>query len=492
MSRPSNLPNLNRPSIGSNNRPSVNTPSLSRPNLSHPGSSGSNRPNITARPNFDGGRGGLISGGRPTDKSLNDFLGISGNRPGSQRPTTLPGNISSRPGLGNIDRPNIGGGGNRPGLERPTTLPGIIGDRPGTGGGNRPGIERPTTLPGIIGDRPGIGGGGDRPGIGGGDRPGIGGGDRPGIGGGDRPGIGGGDRPGIGGGDRPGIGGGNRPGIGGGNRPGIVDGNRPIRPDRPHGPGHGDHWDNWHNRGNYVRNRYNYWSIHNNWNHGFWGWNNPYYNRWGFYGYRPYAGYWWRWATPVALSSWFYWGPTWGTPCYYDYGSNVYYDTQYVYYNSQPIATTTVYYQQASDFAAAGREALAENPPTEDSGENWMPLGVFALVNKEEGDPIMYLQLAVNKDGIIAGTYYNTETKTNLQVQGSVDKDSQRAAWTIGDKTNTVMETGIYNLTQDETPILIHFGEDKTQTWMLVRLPENQQGQAEGVANPDAVDPFAP
>ena len=34
------------------------------------------------------------------------------------------------------------------------------------------------------------------------------------------------------------------------------------------------------------------------------------------------------------------------------------------------------------------------------------------------------------------------------------------------------METAIYNLTQDESTALVHFGEDKTQTWLMVRLPE--------------------
>ncbi|MFI4874961.1 MAG: hypothetical protein ACIALR_06475 [Blastopirellula sp. JB062] len=191
------------------------------------------------------------------------------------------------------------------------------------------------------------------------------------------------------------------------------------------------------------------------------------------------------------MTAWFTWGSTWGTPAYYYYGDNVYYDTQYVYIDDTPIATTTQYAQQAADYAAAGREALAADPPTDQSGENWMPLGVFALVNKDEGDPIMYLQLAVDKEGLIAGTYFNTETQTNLPIEGSVDQESQRAAWTIGDKTSTVMETGIYNLTQDETPILIHFGEEKTQTWMMVRLPENEEIPDGGDAS-DGADPFAP
>ena len=65
---------------------------------------------------------------------------------------------------------------------------------------------------------------------------------------------------------------------------------------------------------------------------------------------------------------------------------------------------------------------------------------------------------------------------TNAVVQGAVDKKSQRVAWTVGDNKSTVGETGLYNLTQDESPALIHLGKDKTQQWTLVRLKQPQQG----------------
>ena len=42
-------------------------------------------------------------------------------------------------------------------------------------------------------------------------------------------------------------------------------------------------------------------------------------------------------------------------------------------------------------------------------------------------------QLAVNKDGVIRGNYYNAVTDTT-EVYGSVDKKTQRAAWTVGDR----------------------------------------------------------
>ena len=58
----------------------------------------------------------------------------------------------------------------------------------------------------------------------------------------------------------------------------------------------------------------------------------------------------------------------------------------------------------------------------------------------------------------------------NETVTGSIDKATQRAAWHVGDKTNTVYEAGVANLTQDVAPVLIHFDTQATQTWLLVHL----------------------
>ena len=45
-------------------------------------------------------------------------------------------------------------------------------------------------------------------------------------------------------------------------------------------------------------------------------------------------------------------------------------------------------------------------------------------------------------------------------------------AWRIGANTDTLFETSLANLTQDVAPLAIHFGNTRTQTWLLVRLPE--------------------
>lgn len=55
-----------------------------------------------------------------------------------------------------------------------------------------------------------------------------------------------------------------------------------------------------------------------------------------------------------------------------------------------------------------------------------MPLGVFAVSEENATDSGMLLQLAVSKEGIIAGTYYNDVTGSSRPVEGTVDQKTQR------------------------------------------------------------------
>ena len=154
-------------------------------------------------------------------------------------------------------------------------------------------------------------------------------------------------------------------------------------------------------------------------------------------------------------------------PVYFDYGNNVTYQGDDVYYGSQPVATADQYYQQAS---ALAQSAAAPDPQSGD----WMPLGVFALVQQEQSDPHYILQLAINKTGAIGGNYTDLVSDTTVPVHGALDQKTQRIAWQVGKNKNTVGETGLYNLTRDEAPALIHMGKDRTQQWLLVRLKPPQ------------------
>lgn len=104
-----------------------------------------------------------------------------------------------------------------------------------------------------------------------------------------------------------------------------------------------------------------------------------------------------------------------------------------------------------------------------------MSLGVFALTQDGQptgAEPTMFLQLAVSKQGILSGSLQNVTTDTVKPIEGMVDKQSQRAAWTVAGETRPLMETGIANLTQNTAPTLIHFADGTTQQWLMVRMDQ--------------------
>ena len=188
------------------------------------------------------------------------------------------------------------------------------------------------------------------------------------------------------------------------------------------------------------------------------------------YGIRP---HWWRHAAWGAAAGWIV-GASFSSPQYYDYDDGIYYQDEYVYVEGKKTATAEEYYDQASELAesAPAKEDIAQ--------DDLLPLGVFALSQGASDESNMALQLAVSKEGEITGTYYNTSTNTERPIKGMVDKKTQRAAWTFADgkNTDTIMETGLYNLTKDETEALVHFGKDKTQKVRLVRLNEPDSNQS--------------
>jgi hypothetical protein len=174
-------------------------------------------------------------------------------------------------------------------------------------------------------------------------------------------------------------------------------------------------------------------------------------------------------------------------PIIYDYGTggNVYYEDNSVYIGGQEVATAEEFAESAADLATV------EPPATDEelAATEWMPLGRFLVTtDPAETDPSRVIELAVDKQGIISGTLWNAQTQQGALVQGQVDKATQRVAFRVGNNEEVVAETGLYNLTLDEAPVLVHFGPDKTQEVLLVRLPPPEETGAEEMSS----DPSAP
>jgi len=169
----------------------------------------------------------------------------------------------------------------------------------------------------------------------------------------------------------------------------------------------------------------------------------------------------------------------------YWYGTDLTYVGNDVCLNGQPIASADEYFQSAADLVQTGAAAQvpSQPQPTSNSGKDsanaeWLPLGVFEAVPAGEKSSKMLMQLAVNKQGIIRGNYFNTGDDNTQLIQGAVDKQTARVAWVVADKKDVVFDTGLYNLTQDESPILVHFGKDKNEQWTLIRLKQNDASPA--------------
>ena len=229
-------------------------------------------------------------------------------------------------------------------------------------------------------------------------------------------------------------------------------------------PFHGDWWKH--------RGRRHHHHHHHHWGLGGW-WNN-----WGWHGvhfHRPY--YWWSWTSAPRLSTWFVYD--WATPYYWDYGPGEYIHcyNNVIYVNGQWYQPAPAYYERTIVLA----ESAPKIAPEAVAEVEWLPLGVFVMSRDGVVDNNLLVQLAVTKDGVIGGTVLNQATGVTFDIAGTVDKNSQRAAWTYVDEAGKkiAMETSVFNLTQPESTALLQKGPDDMQVVQLVRLEEpNAEGQA--------------
>lgn len=209
-----------------------------------------------------------------------------------------------------------------------------------------------------------------------------------------------------------------------------------------------------------VRNGYhnynafdrNWWNSHPNaWYYG--RWNNDW--AWGGVGW-PELGGWW--GMPVT-----------DEPVDYDYGNNITYQNDTVYYGGKPTVPAATYYTEAQTLATSV-PLTTTSTHSSTATSDWKPLGVFSLTQGGQTSTTIMFQLAVDKKGTIRGNYYNVLTNETKTVQGAVDKKAMRAAWTVGTDKTTVYDTGLSNLLKQQGTLLIHIGKSQTQQWNIVKL----------------------
>jgi len=194
---------------------------------------------------------------------------------------------------------------------------------------------------------------------------------------------------------------------------------------------------------------------------------------WGGFGWGVGAGL----FTALAWSDLARWGGYGSVPVAYDYGTSVQYQDDGVYVQGDRVGSAEEYAGEAAALAAAGG---SENVAAKDE---WRSLGVFALGRTGDSQSDAFMNLAIDEAGLLRGTYYDAVADSTQQISGKVDKKTQRAAWTIGDRKTPVYETGLANLTKDQTTILVHRDGAAVEQMLLVRVPAPEQGET-GAADP--------
>ncbi len=231
------------------------------------------------------------------------------------------------------------------------------------------------------------------------------------------------------------------------------------------------------NRGDMIRNNF----YNGGW-YGGRGWYGNHFNAW-------WPGGWmggWGWGMGAGMMMGLAWGELagWGgygtAPVSYNYGTTVCYQDDGVYVQGARVGSAEEYAQQAATIATQGGADVKVA-----ADDQWRPLGVYALARSEETNPSTFMSLAIDKDGLLRGSYYDAVSDSTTNITGKVDKKSQRAAWTIGDKITPVYEAGLSNLTQKQTTILVHRDGGKVEQLLLVRVEDKDKGSGNGPAGGD-------
>jgi hypothetical protein len=154
----------------------------------------------------------------------------------------------------------------------------------------------------------------------------------------------------------------------------------------------------------------------------------------------------WAAASLVGATAWLGWGTTPG----YSYSS---------YYSETPPEAVV---QEAAALAGNGTQEVPND------GE-WLNLGAYTLAQSDQAQPTLMLSLTVNKEGVLRGTYFDMLSNSTAAIQGSIDKQSQLAAWRIGNDGPVTFQTSLRDLTSATTPVSLQFETGKTGIWKMIR-----------------------
>lgn len=246
-----------------------------------------------------------------------------------------------------------------------------------------------------------------------------------------------------------------------------------------HGGGHGGHHGGHHSghRGHHGHANQHHASHHAH-HHSHWANHNRPFSR-GWYGnHRRAWGGGWGWGNPWGIANWATAGAWLGlgaaAPIWGGYGptDTTIYDTDDAELSAadtkQPAGKPVTPETLAAESAAA--KALAAKGISEPGqNEKFLPLGVFTLAPEDQTEASAMVQLAVSKQGVLRGSYFDLLSDVDHPIRGSVDKKTQRVAWNIGPQGKVTFQTALGVLTEPSGPVSVHYENGQTRQWVLAR-----------------------
>jgi len=94
-------------------------------------------------------------------------------------------------------------------------------------------------------------------------------------------------------------------------------------------------------------------------------------------------------------------------------------------------------------------------------------LGVFGLIKPGQPAASILVRLTVNREGLVAGESYDLQAGSRQPLLGSVDRKASRIFWTAGADRATVMETGLDGLGRENTQVVVHHPDGRSETWTV-------------------------
>lgn len=125
-------------------------------------------------------------------------------------------------------------------------------------------------------------------------------------------------------------------------------------------------------------------------------------------------------------------------------------------------------YQMAAQLAFVNRHLPPNYNPAQ---EQWLPLGTFVMADdlNYTQDSSYYVQLAVNRDGFVSGSMFNSQDNQVLPVVGRIDPRTQQLAFSV-QGWSEVFSTSVYDLTQNQASVLVMRGPQDYQVDYMVRV----------------------